>query len=291
MSWKEDLRASDLTAETFTEIMAKAVRERLDASAEVAAPLALRVSARGTSARESIAFQCNLRGLWERGIEDRDFERRHRHCEEYLQGLQEQIEQPGESERPAGEPAPSALRPILQSRDFVQQANRQYENAGVEAHLCADPLAANLRVVYVLDRPRSISFLSSQNLGLLDMTEEEMAERAHRNLREEFEEAELDVLTLENEGITTYKLSAEDIFASSLPLIPEVPRQFAARVEENLLAVVPARDELFFAGTEHPLDVRMLRMMGEKLFEEERHPVSRSLIAWLGGQWEAYEEA
>jgi hypothetical protein len=288
MSWKENLRAPDLTAETFTEIMAKAVRERLDASAEVASPLTLRVSAKGESTKGSIAFQCNLRGLWEKGIQGCDLEERQGRCEEYLQGLQERIEQPGGTDRPAGEPDPSALRPILQSRDFVQQANRQYENAGVEAHLCADPLAADLRVVYVLDRPQSISFLSSQHLGLLDMTEEEMAERAHRNLRGEFEEAELDVLTLENEGITTYKLSAEGIFASSLPLIPEVPRQFAARVEGDLLAVVPARDELFFAGTEHPLDVRMLRMMGEKLFEEERHPVSRSLIAWEG-QWEAYE--
>ena len=286
MSWKENLRAPDLTAETFTEIMAKAVRERLNASVQVAAPLTLRVSAKG-----SIAFQCNLRGLWERGIEDRDFERRHRHCEDYLQGLQEHIEQPGGGDRPAGEPDPSTLRPIIQSRAFVQQANQQHKNAGVQAHLCADPLAADLRVVYVLDRPQSISFLSSRHLGLLDMTQKEMAERARRNLRGAYEQAELDVLTLENEGITTYRLTAGGIFASSLPLIPEVPRQFAARVEGDLLAVVPARDELFFAGTKHPLDVRMLRMMGEKLFEEERHPVSQSLIAWLGGPWKAYEEA
>lgn len=124
------------------------------------------------------------------------------------------------------------------------------------------------------------------------MTQEEMAERARRNLREAFQETELDVLTLENEeGITTYKLTAGGIFASSFPLIPEVPKQFAARVEGSLVGVVPARDELFFAGTEHSLDVTMLGMMGEKLFEEDRHPVSRSLIAWLGGQWKAYEEA
>lgn len=121
------------------------------------------------------------------------------------------------------------------------------------------------------------------------MTREEMAERARRNLRQAFQETELDVLTLENEGITTYKLTAGGIFASSLPLIPEVPQQCAKRVKGDLIAVVPARDELFFAGTEHPLDVTMLGMMGEKLFEEERHSVSRSLISWRDGQWEAYE--
>ena len=286
MSWKEALRTTELTSETFTKVMAEAARERLDVSVQVVAPLVLHVDA-----EEGLACQCNLRGLWEKGIQGCDLEERQGRCEKYLQGLQEHIEQPGGTDRPAGEPDPSNLRPIIQSRMFVQQANQQYENVGLSARLCADPLAGGLCVVYVTERPQSISFLSSQNLGPLDMTQEEMAERAHRNLRGEFEQAELDVLTLENEGIITYKLSAEGIFASSLPLIPEVPRQFAARVEGDLLAVVPARDELFFAGTEHPLDVRMLRIMGQKLFEEERHLVSQSLIAWLGGQWKAYEEA
>lgn len=286
MSWKEALRAPELTSETFTEVMAEAARERLDMSVQVVAPLVLRVDP-----RQGVACQCNLRGLWEKGIEGRDLEERHRRCEEYLQGLQERVRQPGGSDRSAARTDPSNLRPIIQSRAFVQQANQQYKNAGVQAHLCADPLAADLCVVYIIEWPQSISFLSSQDLGSLEMTQEEMAERAHRNLRGAYEQAELGVLTLENEGITTYKLTAGGIFASSLPLIPEVPKQFAARVEGDLLAVVPARDELFFAGTEHPLDVTMLRLMGEKLFEEERHPVSRSLIAWLGGSWKAYEEA
>lgn len=62
-------------------------------------------------------------------------------------------------------------------------------------------------------------------------------------------------------------------------------------MEGTLLAVVSERDKLLFAGTEHPLDARMLRVMGEKLFEEDRHPVSQRLIAWVGGQWETYDEA
>jgi uncharacterized protein YtpQ (UPF0354 family) len=287
MSWEEDLRAPNLTSEAFTEIMAEAVRERLGASVQVADHLVLHVDM-----GERMAFQCNLQGFWEKDLSERAPEKRQSVCESYLRALRERVEEHrNERGEASAEVDPADLRPVIQSRAFVDQAGDQYADAGLSAHLCADPLAADLCTVYVLDRPHSVAFVSSQHLGPLEMTQEEMAEKAQRNLHEAFEQTQLDVMTLEDEGVTTYRLTAEGILASSLPLVPAVPQQFAARVAGDLLAVVPARDELFVAGSEHHADVAILRMMGENLFEEDRHPVSRSLIAWRGGSWEAYEEA
>jgi len=67
MSWKEALRAPELTMERFTEVMAEAVRERLDMSVQVPASLVLHVYAKG-----NIICQCNLRGLWQKGIDGCD---------------------------------------------------------------------------------------------------------------------------------------------------------------------------------------------------------------------------
>jgi uncharacterized protein YtpQ (UPF0354 family) len=282
----DKLRSPNLAEEEFTEVMAEAVRERLGASVQVADHLVLHVDT-----GESMAFQCNLRGLREKDLSERAPEKRQSVCESYLRALRERVEEHrNERGEASAEVDPADLRPVIQSRTFVDQAGDQYADAGLSAHLCADPLAADLCTVYVLDRPHSISLVSSQHLDLLEMTQEEMAEVARDNLREAFGKTELDVMTLENEGVTTYRLTAEGLLASSLPLVPEVPEQFASRVAGDLVAVVPARDELFVAGSEHHADVAILRMMGEKLFGEDRHPVSRSLIAWRGGSWESCEE-
>jgi hypothetical protein len=153
MSWEEDLRAPNLTSEAFTEIMAEAVRERLGASVQVADHLVLHVDM-----GESMAFQCNLQGFWEKDLSKRAPEERQSVCENYLRALRERVEEHrNERGEASAEVDPANLRPVIQSRAFVDQAGDQYADAGLSAHLCADPLAADLCVVYVLDRSHSIA--------------------------------------------------------------------------------------------------------------------------------------
>jgi len=76
-------------------------------------------------------MQCNL--LWQQGVRGSGPEERVACCEEYLQSLEERIEQHAHRETPA-QPDRESIRPFVQGRTFVA-----LEMAGEHATLWGQP--------------------------------------------------------------------------------------------------------------------------------------------------------
>jgi uncharacterized protein YtpQ (UPF0354 family) len=155
--------------------------------------------------------------------------------------------------------------------------NLSLDDSPVETHLIEDIL-----VFYAYDVGSHYEIVSRKDLTSLGMEKHELHELALQNLRA------LNLEVRAHKGDRAYMLTCGGNYEATLILLPEIWNSVHSMVEGRIIAVVPARDILYFTGDASHENLADLRRWTSKMIESAEKPLSRAFIRWDGESWSPY---
>ena len=162
-------------------------------------------------------------------------------------------------------------------------------DAGKVLHLGFDqspmsrPLAADMLVMYAIDRPTHVEYVSNGALATTGLTLEQLHQRSIENLP-----ARLGKVQLHDCGSGVFGLSAGGTFEASLLLLDDLWRQLAEHLPGEPLAAVPSRDLLFVIGSARPDSAELIAAKARIVLIDDRYAISQSVIKRREGKWQAF---
>jgi uncharacterized protein YtpQ (UPF0354 family) len=144
-------------------------------------------------------------------------------------------------------------------------------------------LAADLVVFYAYDLVDHFEIISNRELKKFGMTVPELHEIAIHNL----DELNLEIRAHGNGKMRM--LTAGGNFEAAMLLLPHVWDSVSSMVNGRIVAVVPARDLIFFTGDADPAGLSEMRKQTSQMLELADKPLSRSFLVRVGGGWIPYQ--
>lgn len=172
-----------------------------------------------------------------------------------------------------------SIIPMIKDETFVTSANALDPGSQV----AAERLAADLWVVYAVDRPESISYLSETQRKTLALEMPELRTLAIANLRRI-----LPPLQRQGEH-TVFMLTAGGNFEASVLLLDDVWDEQEKAVSGEIVAAVPTRDVLVFTGSKSAAGLEAVHGSVRRL-DGASYQVSKRLIVRQNKHWVAYDE-
>jgi hypothetical protein len=317
------LRAPDLSAEAFTAVVADLLRSLDEVeSLQIVEPLVIRMRTQG--AREQST--AHLDNLWRR-IQRIEPAQRLREVDRYLRMHRESAQHVVGGLKPDLE----SLRPVIKSSLFLEGVRQQMRPAreaadgprdggtpdaarvADEAKSAADggplplvcrPLAGDLWVLYVWDRPNGMQFVTATEPAEFGLSADEFHARAmanylgsHRAIDLQADGAAVAVRTHDNYDAS---LLLDDTFwEGQLQSMadgaagPAKPDAAGGQADDQvtLLAAVPSRDVVLMARLEIPGAERKLRDLIARHLQAGDHLISATILRRTGGGWAVYATA
>jgi uncharacterized protein YtpQ (UPF0354 family) len=163
----------------------------------------------------------------------------------------------------------SMVVPVVRHRDFAEGI--------AEEGPVSRPLAGELAVFYVFDRPRSISYVTPTHLRDLGVTEEDLPKIAADNLARLGWSPEL-------EGDGLWMLVFDGTYEATFLLDEGLWNGFDAQLE-TIIMVALARDLVIFTDAGFDGAEDGLRKLAADLFPDVTYPLSDQVFEWTGAGW------
>jgi uncharacterized protein YtpQ (UPF0354 family) len=171
----------------------------------------------------------------------------------------------------------AALRAIVRNRAFVDTMQ-----ARVGGVLVVEPLAADLAVVYVVDRPESTKFLVEDDLAAMKLTRADAIARARQNVAAHLGR-------LETRAVPDHALGAlatGEYYETSRLLDHAGWKDVAASMPSGLIVVAPANDVLLYGDASAEGRAAMGTIAADMASKAEI-PVSATVLRWTDAGWVA----
>jgi uncharacterized protein YtpQ (UPF0354 family) len=172
---------------------------------------------------------------------------------------------------------------IKGAADPKPQSDRAEIQLSHEQSPVSHPFAADMVVMYAIDRPRHLEYVSNQVASASGLTVDRLRDLAVRNLA-----SRLDNVQLHDCGEGVYGISAGGTFEASLLLMDDIWHNLAGYVPGEPLAAVPSRDLLFLVGSDAPNAERLIAAKAQIELVEKRYAVSQSVLIRRDGRWVAH---
>lgn len=170
--------------------------------------------------------------------------------------------------------------PLVKDDQYMAQV---LEMMGADNELVTEPLAADLHIVYAIDRPQSVATLKSSQLPVIGVGREDLREIAVANLGLLLEKVEL------QPGDTANMVLCGGNYEASMLLVDDLWRQMQGNVQGELVACAPARDLLLFTGTETEGGLEALRGIADEIHQGGSYLVSKTILVRRNDRWEEFE--
>lgn len=170
--------------------------------------------------------------------------------------------------------------PLVKDDQYMAQVQ---EMMGAENELVTEPLAADLHIVYAIDRPNSVATLKASQLPVIGIGREDLREVAVANLGLILEKVEL------QPGDTASMVLCGGNYEASMLLVDDLWRQMQGQVQGELVACAPSRDLLLFTGTETEGGLDALRGIADEVHEGGSYLVSKTILVRRNDRWEEFE--
>jgi uncharacterized protein YtpQ (UPF0354 family) len=141
------------------------------------------------------------------------------------------------------------------------------------------PFVADLMIMYAEDKPTHFEFISRRRLAELELDEDGLHELALKNLPSRPPKIEI------HGSAPRQMLIAGGNFEATLLLLDDLWDQLEAEGDGELLAVVPARDILFFSRTSWDGAHAFLSELAQRDMEDTSHLLSRCVLRRASRQW------
>lgn len=203
--------------------------------------------------------------------------------------LAEQVAAARESQRRFGRGAEAAdddaILPVLKTRGWQELALQQARSIGGGAPVAfaIEPLAGDLVLTYVEDRPDSMDYLSPAEAERRGLDRETLRECALRNLHRFLPELEVQG----QDGLYAARLDRN--YDASMALLFEHWRERAPVRGEAVFAIA-ARDELILCDSEDRQGLSALRAMAQEISSTSAYGLSTELFVHRGGALRVFED-
>jgi len=173
------------------------------------------------------------------------------------------------------------VRLSVRGRAFVNQARQQMGTGPVAIY--ARPLTVDLAIVPVLDFTRSVRFVGENDLLKLGVTEDELFKLGEKNLRATLRPlSEVAQIPVAN---SLGRVAGEDYAASRIILHADW-KDIAAKLNQQLVVMVPAPDVVLYGDGSTPVGLDALRTLGMEIARKSSRPLSPLLLRWKESGWE-----
>jgi len=169
-----------------------------------------------------------------------------------------------------------AVVPLIKDQTYI-------DFLGEGTSVPIEHLAADLWIVYAVDRDTNITSLSEREMIALELPREDLRDLAAENLRNILPPVEC-----HGEG-PWFLLTAGGDYVASLLLLDWVWEFAAERVDGQVVAVAPTRDVVLFTGAGSAEGLAAIRQRARELVSTSDHVVSPTLLRRIGDCWAAFD--
>ncbi len=178
------------------------------------------------------------------------------------------------------EPTRDAIIPIVKDRAWLDEVAASVRAQGGESQeKVFEPLNDELAVVYAIDTPNNIAYLSPDMLDALGVDRGELRALAVRNLRGLLPGIEV------QRGEKLGMVVADGNYEASLLLFDDLWAREGERLRGPTVAAVPARDLLLFADGADAEAVAQLQALATKMHAEATYALTDRLFLRDNDDW------
>lgn len=174
-----------------------------------------------------------------------------------------------------------AIIPIVKDRGWLEEIRQSMQRMGsgkAQENVYEDINDA-LIVVYAIDTPSNIAYLSPDELESLGVQREDLRALAVRNLRGLLPGIEV------HRGDLVNMITADGNYEASLLLFADLWEREREKLRGEPVAAVPARDLLLFADSANPDAVAQLKQLALKMRAEATYALTDRLFVLREGNW------
>ncbi|MCS0580794.1 hypothetical protein NX784_04250 [Massilia pinisoli] len=175
-------------------------------------------------------------------------------------------------------PAKEAVRLVVRPEEYI----RQYD-AAAGRKIQTWPLAGGFVIVPVLDTPRAMRTLTSDDFKHLDMNADQVFQLGVENLKTTLEPL-LPQAPVARPGEIGHV--AGDAYDSSRLIMHDSWAPLAEAQGGVLIVAAPAKDAVFYVGEDTPKAIDALRALTKQMMKNVPNPLSPTLLRWTKAGWE-----
>ena len=174
-----------------------------------------------------------------------------------------------------------AIIPIVKDRGWLEEIrlSMQRMGSGKAQENVYEDINDALIVVYAIDTPSNIAYLSPDELESLGVQREDLRALAVRNLRGLLPGIEV------HRGDLVNMITADGNYEASLLLFADLWEREREKLRGEPVAAVPARDLLLFADSANPDAVAQLKQLASKMRAEATYALTERLFVLREGNW------
>jgi hypothetical protein len=270
----EALQPAAWLEERFTTRVAKVLVDTLPAfDVTVQEPLVLAVAPRADAAGGR-RVQARLASLWE------GCKRAEAACDQSIRHYAASIAE--FAQLGPQSPQRSDLRVVVRPSAYLDEY-RMVVGMDPEAEIVAAPLAGDLWVVCVVDRPGALQVLGAGDLRRLGLTKDEAIRLGRRNVDSSLRPLSAVTHLLPDNSFGTIE---GGVYESSRLLFHEQWADVAQRLRGPLIVAVPASGMVLYGRASRQVGIAAMQRFAADATEEAKRPISTTVFKWTRRGWQ-----
>ena len=263
-----------LTPEAFTDEFAEELRRaQPDWEVTVAAELELKVV--GSDGKDSVSYLHNAYDAYRQDPSQKEAV------------IRDFIDATADMSTAASEAIDrNRIVPIMKDRGWIEETRQAMLARGAEdmRELVVEEFNNELVIIYAQDSPRSIRYLSPDDLETEGFERRDLRAIACENLRNLLPEIE------RQGGDGVYMLTAGGVYESSLLLVDSIWTRNQLVVQGDIVVAIPTRDVLLVTGSKDQEGLQRVKEATRKAYEEGSYRLTPKLFVYRQGKFEVWEQ-
>jgi len=175
--------------------------------------------------------------------------------------------------------------PVVKDRAWLSDIGAALAARGAEKPLeqVHEDLNEDLVVVYAVDDPKSIRYLTPEDLTTIGVQREELRALALDNLRRILPMIEISA------GPLFSMISAGGDYDASLLLLDEIWTGGSIHVDGDIVVAVPSRDVLLVSGSRNAEGIAKMRELAAKNVQDSPYRLTATLFVYRNGGFTRFE--
>ena len=262
-----------LSSSAFTEEFATKLRQAMPrARIEIVRDLELRVT--GAAVEETAAFLYNCYTEYRASPQDQEAT-----ISKYIKAF-------SEAGFNINKIDVARITPVIKDRAWISglQATLLARGAKKTLENVYDELNQELLIVYVEDSPKSLRYLTAEDLVAVGLKKEQLRELAVKNLRGLMTKVDAQG----EEGF--YMVTAGGNYEASLVLLDEVWKSGKMKVNGDYVIAIPTRDLLLVTGSNEKASLAKVRTWAKEAVAESAYRLTSDLFIYKDGKLTKFAE-
>ena len=176
---------------------------------------------------------------------------------------------------------PNELRAVIRRTGYIEDLRRMASGVDVAMPIVR-PLAGDLWLLCVADRPHGVKALTVGDIAKLHLSEDEAVALAERNLAAALRPLGAVVHALPPNGVG---IIDGDFYDSSRLLLHDDWASLSLTMHGHLVVAVPANDVLLYGEGKDRVALGAIATLAAKAARRSQRPISASLLNWVPGGW------